>query len=171
MNTQRVVVLGFTPSFLVMAYQVWRVHALFLSGSSSQQLHLNWLTITFIYLVCWSLETGNKNCVTSSDQRIIDFFNQLGNKNQTKRDFSHSHFPRLLFSSPWRGLAQLLISRAFHRLHVFPRLAQVAWFPAISRVVWMKSMKILTTGRARLWMGRNTCECSVFLFGTVVKHD
>ena len=38
-------------------------NALFLSGSSSQQLHLNWLSITFIYVVCSSIETGNKNCV------------------------------------------------------------------------------------------------------------
>lgn len=117
MNMQPVVVLGFTPSFLVMACQVWHVHALFLMGSFSQPMHLNWLSITFIYLVCLSLETGKKSRVTSSDQRIIYFFNQLGNKNQTNHDLTHSHFPCLVFP--------------FGDAFVFPRFSPLSCFPAL----------------------------------------
>ena len=105
MNTQPVVVLRFTPSFLVMACQVW------------QPTHLNWLSITFIYLVCLSLETGKKSRVTSSDQRIIYFFNQLGNKNQTNHDLTHSHFPCLVFP--------------FGDAFVFPRSSPLSCFPAL----------------------------------------
>ena len=68
------------------------------------------------------------------------FFNQLGNENQTKRDFTHSHFPRLVFSSPGRSFrfpalfTACMFSRAWHKSLDFPP------FPA--------SMKILTTARA-----------------------
>lgn len=125
MNTQPVVMLGFTPNFSVTACQVLHVDALFFSGGFSQQPHFNWLSITFVYLVCSSLETGNKTRVTSSDQSNHLFFNQSGNKNQTNHGFTHSRFPRFVFP-PWRRFrfpalfTACMFSRAWHQTLDFP---------------------------------------------------